>query len=187
MVLDACWAGNLLAVLHLWPSRLAIIVSPWEFGHALTSYRTHRCTSNSLQTAPIVGSRFLDWAHYNEFVESGAKSWALMRRRLVLGRKGTQNQAAQRLREKGPLAQGRECANPSWSRRSLSPISGLLLLFIPLFRSSSSYTCQSSMPILKCTSIQPFFLALCELLWPLSPCPGVTSTSKGVRVLVVCI
>ena len=62
-----------------------------------------------------------------------------------------------------------------------------LLLFIHLFRSSSSYTCQSSMPILKCTSPQPFFLALCELLWPTSPCPGVTSTSKGVRVLVVCI
>ena len=60
-----------------------------------------------------------------------------------------------------------------------------LLLFISLFRSSSSYTCQSSMPILKCTSPQPFFLALCELLWPSSPCLGVTSTSKGVRVLVV--
>ena len=55
-----------------------------------------------------------------------------------------------------------------------------LLLFIPLFRSSSSYTCQSSMPILKCTSPQPFFLTLCELLWPPSPCPGVTSTSKEV-------
>ena len=60
-----------------------------------------------------------------------------------------------------------------------------LLLFIPLFRSSSSYTCQSSMPILKCTSPQPFFLAFCELLWPSLPCPKVTSTSKGVRVLVV--
>ena len=57
-----------------------------------------------------------------------------------------------------------------------------LLLFIPLFRSSSSYTCQSSMPILKCTSPQPFFLVLCKLLWPPSPCPGVTSTSKGVGV-----
>ena len=62
-----------------------------------------------------------------------------------------------------------------------------LLLFIPLFRSSSSYTCQSFMPILKCTSPQPFFLALCELLWPPSPYPEVTSTSKGVKVLVVCI
>ena len=62
-----------------------------------------------------------------------------------------------------------------------------LLLFIPLFRSSSPYTCQSSIPILKCTSLQPFFLALCKLLWPPSPCPGVTSTSKGVRVLIVCI
>ena len=51
----------------------------------------------------IVGSRFSDRAHYNEFVESGAKSWALMRRRLVLGMKGTQNRVAQRPREKGPL------------------------------------------------------------------------------------
>ena len=42
-----------------------------------------------------VGSRFSDQAHYNEFVESGAKSWAAMRRRLVLGMKGTQNRASQ--------------------------------------------------------------------------------------------
>ena len=145
------------------------------------------------QTAPIVGSRFSNRAHYNEFVESGAKSWALTWRRLVLGMKGTKNRAAQRPREKGPLARGRECANPSRSRRSLphvfgaSPFEWSLLLFIPLFHSFSSYTCQLSMPLLKCTSPQPFFLALCELLWPPSPCSGVTSTSKGVRVLVVCI
>ena len=54
-----------------------------------------------------------------------------------------------------------------------------LLLYIPLFRSSSSYTCQSSMPILECTFHRPLFLALCELLWPPSPCPGVTSTLMG--------
>ena len=54
-----------------------------------------------------------------------------------------------------------------------------LLLFISLFRSSSSYTCQSSMPILKCMSPQPFFLALCERLWPPLRCPGVTSTLTG--------
>ena len=78
----------------------------------------------------------------------------------------------------GPLARGRECANPSRSRKSLPPVSGPLLLFIPLLCSSSSYTCQLSMPILKCTSPQPFFLALYELLWPPSPCPGVTSTSN---------
>ena len=184
---DTCWIGNLLVVLHLQPSRLAIIVSPWEFGPALTSYRTHHCISNFPQTTPIIGSRFSDRAHYNEFVESGAKSWALMRRRLVLGMKGTQNRVAQCPREKGPLARGRECANPSRSRKSLPPVSGPLLLFIPLLCSSSSYTCQLSMPILKCMSPQPFFLALCELLWPPSPCPGVTFTSKGVRVLVVCI
>ena len=65
-----------------------------------------------------IGSRFSDWAHYNEFVESGAKSWVLMRWRLVLGMKGTQNQAAQHPREKEPLARGWECANPSRSRSS---------------------------------------------------------------------
>ena len=46
MVPEARWARSLLAILLLWPSRLAIIVSPWEFGPALTSYRTHRRTSN---------------------------------------------------------------------------------------------------------------------------------------------
>ena len=100
----------------------------------------------------------------------------------------------------GPIVPGRRdpsfengnAPTPSRSRRSLLLVSGppssfcapyfgwSLLLFIPLFRSSSSYTCQSSMPILKCTSPQPFFLTLCELLWPPSPCPGVTSTSKEV-------
>ena len=73
---------------------------------------------------PIVGSRFSDRAHYNEFVESRSKSWALMRRRLVLGVKNTQNRATHRLRKKGPLARGQECANPSRSHRSLLPFSG---------------------------------------------------------------
>ena len=47
-----------------------------------------------------------------------------MRQRLVLGMKGTQNQVAQRPREKGPLARGQEYANPSRSRRSLPSVSG---------------------------------------------------------------
>ena len=112
------------------------------------------------QTALIVGSRFSDRAHCNEFVESRSKSWALMRRRLVLGMKSTHNRAAQRPREKGPLARGWECANPSRSHRNLLPVSGppcfwaslsflvvppffvrSLLLYILLFYSSSSYTC----------------------------------------------
>ena len=50
-----------------------------------------------------VGSQFSDWAHYNEFVESWAKSWAVMRRRLVLGMKGTQNRAAQSSQGEGTL------------------------------------------------------------------------------------
>ena len=60
----------------------------------------------------IVGSQFLDRAHYNEFVESGSKSWALIRRWLVLGVKNTQNRVAQHPMEKGPLAWGRESPTP---------------------------------------------------------------------------
>ena len=141
-----------------------------------------------------VGSRFSDRAHYNEFVESGAKSWVLMRRRLVLGMKGTQNQAAQHPSEKGPLSHGREYANPSRSRRSLPPISGPLLLLgslsCYLFLSSVhppptlvSHPCLSS-------SARPFshsFWHSVSCCGPPSPCPRVASTSKGVRVLIMCI
>ena len=56
----------------------------------------------------VVGSQFSNQAHYNEFVENGSKSWALMRRQLVLGVKNTQNRTAQRPKEKGRLAQGQE-------------------------------------------------------------------------------
>ena len=185
-MLEACWVVSLLAVLLLWPSKFAIVISPWDFGPALTSYCTHCRTSNFPQTAPIVGSRISDWAHCNEFVESGSKSWALMRRRLVLGMKSTQNWSAQRPKEKGPFTRGWGCAIPSRSYRSLLPFFGpppllvrSLLLYILLFCSSSSYTCQSSKPILKCTSHRPSFLALCELLWPLLFCPEVTSTLMG--------
>ena len=59
------------------------------------------------------------------------------------------------------------------------PVSGPPLLFILLFRSSSSYTCQSSILVLECTSHRPLFLALNKLLWPPSHCPRVTSTSMG--------
>ena len=60
----------------------------------------------------VVRSRFSDRAHYNEFVENGSKSWALMRRRLVSEVKNTQNRTAQRPKEKGPLARGRELPTP---------------------------------------------------------------------------
>ena len=69
---------------------------------------------------PIVRSRFSDWAHYNEFVENGSKNWALMRQRLVLGVKNTQNRTAQRLKEKGRLARGRELPTPLTSQEPLS-------------------------------------------------------------------
>ena len=53
------------------------------------------CFNNLFFNYIYVGSRFSDRAHYNEFVESEAKSWAAMRQRLVLGMKDTQNLAAQ--------------------------------------------------------------------------------------------
>ena len=138
-----------------------------------------------------VGSRFSDRAHYNEFVENWAKSWVVMRRRLVLGMKGTQNRAAQSSQGEGTPRSRTRMRQPPLDHAGASLMflpsyfGWSLLLFISLFRSSSFYTCQSSMPILKCTSPQPFFLVLCELLWPPSPYPGVTSISKGVKMLVV--
>ena len=88
---------------------------------------------------PSVGSRFLDQAHYNEFVESGSKSWALVRWRLVLGVKNTQNRAAQHPREKRPLARGRKCVNPSRSHRGLLPFSGPPCFWASLFFLSASF------------------------------------------------
>ena len=58
-------------------------------------YKGNKLSSNIHTYIHTVGSRFSDRAHYNEFVESGAKSWAVMRRRLVLGMKGTKNRVAQ--------------------------------------------------------------------------------------------
>ena len=72
----------------------------------------YSCAPFFLTKKVIVGTRFSNRAHYNEFVENGSKSWALMRRRLVLGVKNTQNRAAQRPREKGPFARGLESPSP---------------------------------------------------------------------------
>ena len=68
----------------------------------------------------IVESRFSDRAHYNEFVDNWSKSWALMRRWLVLGVKNTQNRTAQRPKEKGRLARKRELPTPLASQEPLS-------------------------------------------------------------------
>ena len=79
----------------------------------------------------VVGLLFSDWAHYNEFVESGSKSWALIRRRLVSGVKNTQNGAAQRPREKGPFARGLESPTPLGYTGASFPSLGLPLLLPP--------------------------------------------------------
>ena len=68
--------------------------------------------NNNSSLKGCVGLQFSDRARYNEFVESGSKSWALMRRRLVFGVKNTQNRVAQHPREKGPLARGRKSPTP---------------------------------------------------------------------------
>ena len=81
----------------------------------------------------IVGAQFSDRAYYNEFVESGSKSWALMRRRLVLGVKNTQNRTAQRPREKGPLARRRESPTPLASQEPLSFLWASFFLAVPRF------------------------------------------------------
>ena len=111
-----------------------------------------------------------------------------MRRRLILGMKSTQNRRPNIPRRRDSSPEDGEAPTPfghtgasflSLGLPLLPPPPSLvrsLLLYILLFCSSSSYTCQSSMPILECTSHRPFFLALCELLWPPSHCPGVTST-----------
>ena len=55
-----------------------------------------------------------------------------MRRRLVLGMKGTQNRMAQCPREKEPLARGRECANPLLiTQEPSSCFKASFLLFVP--------------------------------------------------------
>ena len=73
---------------------------------------------------------------------------------------------------KSVLRPGPRISSPScppilrnWSFQVSSELSScffgwLSLLFISLFRLSPFYTCQSSRPILECTSSQPFFLAL---------------------------
>ena len=81
------------------------------------------------QTAPIVGSRFSDWAHYNEFVESGGKSWVAMRRRLVLGMKGTQNRAAQSSQREGTPCSRTGMRQPPLDHAGASPLFWASLLF----------------------------------------------------------
>ena len=109
----------------------------------------------------VVGSRFSDQAHHNEFVESGSGSWALIRGRLVLRRE-------KRTGSDGPRSQGEGTPRLRTRIPNSSRIPG-----------TPPYTCRSSMSILEYTSHRPLFLALYELLWPPSYCPGVTSTSMG--------
>ena len=88
-----------------------------------------KCNLYKLTIIPV-GSRFSDRAHYNEFVESGFKSLALMGRWLVLGVKNTQNRTALCPSEKEPLARGCELSIPLASHEPLSFL--WVFLFFPL-------------------------------------------------------
>ena len=79
-----------------------------------------------------VGSQFSDRTHYNEFVENWSKSWALMRRRLVSGGEKYSDRTAQRPKEKGPLARGRELLTPLSSQEPPSFLWAFLLFLLPL-------------------------------------------------------
>ena len=160
MVLGARWAGNLLAVLLLWPSRLATIVSPREFGPALTSYRTHRHTSNfpidgANCRVAIFGPGPLQWICREWVQKLGSdKATACFEggKTHRIRRPNSSRIPKASLLFLGLLLPGR----PSFVRP--------LLLYILLLHSSSSYTCRSSMPIPECTSHRPLFLGLYELL-----------------------
>ena len=118
------------------------------------------CNSFHYSIKRHVGSRFSDRAHYNEFVESGFKSWALMGRRLVLGEKNIQNQTALRPREKGPLARGCELPAPLPSQEPLSFLWALFFSFFPFFFFFFSFLCEISVVIYP----SPPFILLLHLL-----------------------
>ena len=128
MVLEARRAVNHLAVFPLWYSRLATITSPRELDLALTS-----CLIIALATFPTDGANCrvvvfelglatdriqAQRTRYNEFVESGSKSWALMGRQLIWEwvmikqKLRTRNQTALCPREKGLLVRGGELPAP---------------------------------------------------------------------------
>ena len=112
----------------------------------------------------FVGSRFSSRAHYNEFLESRSKSWALMGRWLVLGVKNALHQTALCPKEKGPLTQECELPTPLASQEHLSflwaflflplsPFGRSLLLYIPLFRHPPSTLVSHPCPYLSARPI----------------------------------
>ena len=113
-------------------------------------------------------------------LQRGSKSWALMGQRLV--QKLGMIKQELRTEPDDPTPQGKGLLireyefPPSLTSPAPPPCGRSLLLYILSFGSSSSYTYQSSMPILECTSYRPLLLTLCELLWPQQHYPEVTST-----------
>ena len=184
MVSEARWAGNLLAVLLLWPDRLANIISPREFGPTLTSYRTHRCTNNFPTDGAncrvvVLGSGPLQWI-CREWVWKLGSDKATTR---FVGGGGTYRIGRPRgLREKGPLARGLGSPTPLASLPSLCEIS-IVIYPTPPFIFSLHLSVIHVYIWVHVPSAT--FLALCELLWLPSHCPGVTSTSIGFRGLTV--
>ena len=131
----------------------------------------------------LVLSWFWDWAHYNESVESGSGSWALIRWWLILwGGKTYRIGRPRGLREKVPLARGLGSPTPLASLPSLCEIS-IVIYPTPPFIFSLHLSVIHVYIWVHVPSAT--FLALCELLWLPSHCPGVTSTSTGFRGLTV--
>ena len=99
----------------------------------------------------IVGSRFSNRAHYNEVLENGSRSWALIRRRLVLkGGKGKTYRIGRPKgsMEKGPSRPRTRIPNSSRVPRASPPFLSLPLPpsrpFLPFLGDLSCYILLSS-------------------------------------------
>ena len=142
---------------------------------------------NGKEWKEIVGSRFSDRAHYNEFVESRAKSWALIRRRFVLGMKDTQNRAAQRPREKDPSLEDENAPTPLDHARASPLFLGLCcylsLSYVHPPPTLVSYPCLSS----SARPLSHSFWCSMSCCGPHRLVQGSHPHQIGVRVLVVCI
>ena len=93
------------------------------------------CRVSFFRSGPATDGIQVQQTRYNEFVESGSKSWALMRQRLVWERTmikqelRTQNQTALHPREKGLLVRGCELPAPLASHEPFFLLSFLLLFW----------------------------------------------------------
>ena len=120
IVPEACWAVSLLAVLLLWPSTLAIIVSPWKFGLALTSYRTSNFPTDGTNCrVTVFGPSPLQWI-CKEWVQKLGSDKAMA---CFKGEKHTESGSPTSQGERTPRSR-MEIPNSSRSHRNLLPFLG---------------------------------------------------------------